>query len=214
MKVGIIGLGRFGFNVANTLTERGIEVLAIDSNEAIIASVRDVVTQAVCLRVADETSLRSVGIEEMDVVIVAMGEHFAQSILITAILKKKLHVKRVIARAVNPIHREILMLIGANETIIPEEDIGIRLAEELSSPFVKFFRITKSFSLGQMEAPESFVGREVSKLSLFDTYKIRCVGLKKDDDFVSIDHSYVIKNGDMLMFAGQEKDLKKITKLH
>ncbi|MFS8507407.1 MAG: NAD-binding protein [Candidatus Babeliales bacterium] len=128
MKACVIGLGRFGYSVATTLSEKGIEVLAIDENESIIASIRDSVTQAICMQVKTQDDLQSVGVEEMDLVIVAMGEKLAQSILLTALLKKKLRINRVITRSINKIHEEILTLIGADETIIPEEDIGVQIS--------------------------------------------------------------------------------------
>ena len=103
MKFCVIGLGRFGYQVATALAENGMEVMAIESDEAIVASIRDAVTQAICMQVTDESSLRSVGVDEMDTVIVAMGENFAESILITALLKKRLLTKKVITRAVMPV---------------------------------------------------------------------------------------------------------------
>ena len=213
MKVGVIGLGRFGYSVATTLTEKGIEVLAVDSNESIIASIRDSVTQAVCMRVTDEFSLKSIGADEMDIIVVAMGENFDQSILITALLKKRLGVKRVITRSINEIHKEIVTLIGADETIIPEQDIGVRLAERLSSPFTQFYRITNDFSMSQLQAPASFIGTEVNNLELYKNYKVRCVARKYKDDFVPVDPTYVIQENDMLLIAGKEEDLKKIARL-
>lgn len=213
MKVGVIGLGRFGYSVATTLAEKGIEVLAIDSNEDIISSIRDSVTQAVCAKITDENSLRSVGADEMETIIVAMGENFAQSILITALLKKRLHVARVITRSINNIHREIVTLIGADETIIPEEDIGVRLAERISSPFSQFFRLTAQFSVSQLQAPPSFIGIKVNNLEIFKNYKVRCIALKQDENFVPIDPEYAIQENDMLLMAGREDDLKKIARL-
>lgn len=213
MKVGVIGLGRFGYSVATTLAEKGIEVLAIDSNESIISSIRDSVTQAVCVNVTDENSLRSVGADEMDTIIVAMGENFAQSILITALLKKRLQITRVITRSINNIHREIVTLIGADETIIPEEDIGIRLAEQISSPFSQFFRLTDQFSVSQLSAPPSFIGILVNNLEIFKNYKVRCIARKEGEDFIPIDPEYAIQENDMLLMAGREEDLKKIARL-
>lgn len=213
MKVGVIGLGRFGYSVATTLAEKGIEVLAVDSNESIISSIRDSVTQAICIDITDENSLRSIGADEMDTIVVAMGENFAQSILITALLKKRLHIPRIITRSINNIHREIVTLIGADETIIPEEDIGIRLAERLSSPFSQFFRLTSQFSVSQLQAPSSFIGTEVSNLEIFKNYKVRCIARKEKEEFIPIDPTYVIQEGDMLLMAGLEEDLKKIARL-
>lgn len=213
MKVCVIGLGRFGYSVATTLADRGIEVLAIDSNEEIIASIRDSVTQAICMRVTDEAALRSVGVEEMDTVIVAPGENFAQSILITALLKKRLHVPRVITRTINDIHKDIVMLIGASETIIPEQDIGVRLAEQISSPFTKFFRVTNQFSLSQITTPACFIGASINDLELYKNFKVRCIARKDKEDFIPVDPQYVVQEGDLLMFAGKEQDLKKIARL-
>jgi trk system potassium uptake protein TrkA len=213
MKVCVLGLGRFGYSVAITLAQKGIEVLAIDDNESIIASIRDSVTQAICMHVRTEEDLQSVGVEEMDVAIVAMGENFAQSILITALLKKRLQVERVISRSINKIHQEILQLIGADESIIPEQDIGVRLAERLSSPFREFFRITNQFSMGQIHAPASFIGSTVESLDLYKIYEVRCIGLKKDEDFVPIAPDYSIQEDDTLLLAGKETDLKKIARL-
>jgi trk system potassium uptake protein TrkA len=214
MKVCVIGLGRFGYNVATTLNARGIEVLAIDSNDSIIASIKDYVTQAVCMRVTDEAALRSVGVEEMDLVIVATGENFAQSILITALLKQRLNVKKVITRSINEIHEEIVTLIGADETVIPEQEIGVTLAERLSSPFTEhFFHITPNFFMGQIEAPERFIGKSLEELSLYKNYNVRCVARMVEEDFVPVGSKYIIKEGDMLLFGGKEQDLRKIYKL-
>jgi len=213
MKVCVIGLGRFGYSVAITLAEKGMEVLAIDNNESIIASIRDSVTQAICMRVTKEEDLRSIGIEEMDIVVVAMGENFAQSILITALLKKRIQVERVITRSINKIHQEILALIGADETIIPEQDIGVRLAERLSSPFQQFFRITNQFSMSQIPTPASFIGGTVESLGLYKSYEVRCIGLKREEDFAPIAPDYIIQEDDVLLLVGKESDLKKIARL-
>lgn len=214
MRFGVIGLGRFGYQLATVLAENGMEVMAVDSNEKIVASIRDQVTQAICMRVTDETSLRSIGIDELDTVIVAMGENFAQSILITALLKKRLNIQKVIARAINDIHKDILKLVGADRVILPEKEIGIRLADNLSSPFTDLTRLTKNFLISQIIAPKKFIGKEVASLDLYKNYKTYCIGIKQNDDkAVSIDPHYVIKEDDRLIFAGNKSDLERIAKL-
>jgi trk system potassium uptake protein TrkA len=214
MKFGVIGLGRFGHDVATLLAENGMEVLAVDDNESIITSIRDNVTQAICLRITDEASLRSIGMDEMDTVIVAMGENIAQSILITALLKKRLQVKKVITRAVNEIHKEILTLVGADQVILPEKEVGIHLADRLSSPFIDLLRITKDFSVSQLLAPKKLVGKKVSDLDLYENYQIYCIGIKDEGEEIhSIDPDHVIAATDWLVFSGSKKNLEKITKL-
>ncbi len=213
MKFCVIGLGRFGYSVATVLAENGVEVIAIDNNESIVASIRDFVTQAICMRVTDEPSLRSVGIDEMDTVIVAMGENFAQSILITAILKKKLNIPRVIARAINDIHKDILKLVGADRIILPEKEIGIKIADILSSPFLEIVRLTKTFAVAQIGAPKKFIGKSIKELDLFNNYRVHCIGIKQDDVIHSLDPEYIVAEGAKLIFSGKNEYLEKIVKL-
>lgn len=213
MKFGVIGLGRFGHDVAVLLAENGMEVLAVDDNESIISSIRDNVTQAVCLRVSDESSLRSIGMDQMDTIIVAMGENVAQAILITALLKKRLHIKKVITRAVNEIHKEILTLVGADQVILPEKEVGIHLADRLSSPFNDVVRVTKDFSISEHQAPKKWVGKKIADLDLYNHYQIYCIGLKQGTEIHSIDPNHIVDEADWLIFSGNKKNLEKITKL-
>ncbi len=213
MKFCVIGLGRLGYQVAITLAENGMEVMAVDSNEGIVASIRDKVTQAICMRVTDEASMRSIGIDEMDVVILAMGENFAQSILITALLKKKLEIKKVIARAINDIHKEVLQLVGADQIILPEKQIGIRLADRLSMPFMELIRLTKNFSISQVKAPEGLVGKKVSDAEFFKNWNVRCIGVKQNDEVIPVGPEYLISEGEILIVSGPNDALEKLAKL-
>lgn len=214
MRFCVIGLGRFGYQLATVLAENGMEVVAIDSNESIVSSIRDQVTQAICMRITDESSLRGIGVDEIETVIVATGENFAQSILITALLKKRLQIPKVIARAINDIHQDILKLVGADRTILPEKEIGIRLAHNLSSPFTDLTQITKNFLISQIIAPQKFVGHDIASLDLYKNYKVHCIGIKQNDEkVISIDPAYIVKEKDRLLFSGHKSDLEKLTKL-
>lgn len=213
MKFCVIGLGRFGYQVATTLAENGMEVLGVDSNESIIASIRDQITQAICMQVQDEAALRSIGVDEMDTVIVAMGENFAQSILITAILKKHLNIPTVITRGINEVHKEILKLVGADRIVLPEKEIAIKIADKLSAPFADIIRITDTFSLSQLTAPARFVGKAIRDLNLFDLYRIRCIGIKEDDQLIIIGPDYIVKEHDRLVLAGENENLDAIAHL-
>ncbi len=213
MKFCVIGLGRFGYQVAATLAENGMEVLGIDADETIVASIRDRITQAICMRATDEASLRSIGVDEMDVVIVAMGENFAQSVLVTALLKKKLHIPKVIARAINEIHKEILVLIGADQTVLPEQEIGRDLAEALSLPFMEHTRLSENFSISQLPAAKEFIGKTILELPFYDKYHVKCIGVKAGDQIAIVPLDYVIKQGDKLLFAGNDDALEAIAKL-
>lgn len=213
MKFCVIGLGRFGYEVATTLANNRMEVLGIEAQESIATSIRDQITQAVCMRVTDEASLRSIGVDEMDTVIVAMGENFAESILITALLKQRLHIPLVITRAVSEIHKEILLLIGADRVVLPEQEIGAKLANNLSLPFFVIARITKNFSVTQLTAPHKFVGRTMDDIGLMKNYDVFCLGIKREEDVVKPKPSYVVDEHDILILAGSNLDLAEISKL-
>lgn len=215
MKFCVIGLGRFGYQVATTLAEKGMDVMAVDSNESIVSSIRDYVTHAICMRVMDESALRNIGADEMDTVIVAIGEGFAQSILITALLKKHLKTPTVITRATNDVHAEILRLVGADQIVLPEKEIGIKTADNLSSPFTDLVRLTQEFAISFMQAPHAFVGKRVRDLKLYDRYHVQCVGLKNVElnQVMLIDPEHIIQHNDRLVFAGNTQNLEQITDL-
>jgi trk system potassium uptake protein len=211
MKFCVIGLGRFGYQLAVSLADRGMEVMAVDSNEAIIESIRDEVTQAVCINIVNEESLQTIGVEEMDTVVVAMGENFSQSILITALLKKRLKVPHVVARSISKIHDEILKLVGADKVVLPEREIGIRLANNLSLPFVDLVHITKEFAVTQMTAPEKFIGKTIGEIDIRKKHRVACIAVKKGNDLHLINTDYVILENDELVFAGDDKDLAAVS---
>jgi len=213
MKFCVIGLGRFGYQVATVLSENGMEVLAIDSDESIVASIRDSVAHAIVMKVTDEASLRSVGVDEIDTVIVAMGEDTSESILLTALLKKHLRTPYVITRAINDINKEILTLVGADRVILPEKEIGSRLADNLSSPFMDFVRLAKNFSVSYIVAPESFIEKTIGELKLFELYEVQCIGRKEEEKIIPLGPDYIINKFDKLILAGPNKNLEKLAKL-
>lgn len=213
MKFCVIGVGNFGYHLATKLAEHGMEVLAVDEDESSVSSISDKVTQAICMRVKDEDSLRSIGMEEMDTVIVAMGENFAQSILVTALLKQKLKVPNVIARAISAVHKDILELIGADYVVLPEQEMGIRLADKLSLKYGNFIRITENFSVFYLHAPARFIGRTLDRLDFEDGYHVHCLGKKDQDTILPLSTTYVIEEGDTLVFAGENRDLEKLAKI-
>jgi len=211
MKFCVIGVGRFGYQVAVTLADNGMEVLAVDSNESIIASIRDKVTQAICMQVTDEENLRTIGIMDMDAVIVAMGENLAQSILVTALLKQHLKLPRVITRSVSDIHQEILRLIGADQVILPEQDMATRLADTLSLPFQALMRLTPTFSISYAKAPKKCIGKPLT--CIHEIYHVTCIGKRVNGDIQSLNQDYIIQEHEILAYAGNNQDLEKIARL-
>lgn len=210
MKICVVGLGRFGYQVATTLAENGMEVLAVDSDETLVNAIRDRVAQAICIDAAGEHALRSINIESMDVLVVAIGENFAQSVLITALAKQHFGVSRVITRSSDTIHKEILMLVGADQVILPEQEIGIRLADMLSLPFNALLRLTPTFSLTYRKAPSACVGQPIS--CLHERYNVVCIGKKQKESIESLAPDYIIAPADVLIYAGNNDDLEQLAR--
>lgn len=213
MKFCIIGVGRFGQQLAQSLAEHNAEVLAIDSNEHEIAAVQNYVTQAICTEIVDAASLEAIGIEEIDVAVIAIGENIAQSILIAAIIKKRFKHVKVIARATSQTQKEILDLLKVDLVVRPEQETAIDLADTLSSPFNNLARVSKTFSIGLITTPESFVGKKIKELDLFNSYKINCIGVKRDKEFISINENYTILHDDELAVSGKNDDILEFHKI-
>ena len=114
----------------------------------------------------------------------------------------------MITRAVSEIHKEILTLVGADQVILPEKEVGIHLADRLSSPFIDLIRITKQFSISRLAAPKKLVGKKVRDMNLFENYGIYCIGIDRGDEIVSMSPDHVIMANDKLVFSGSKEDLE------
>lgn len=213
MKFCVIGLGRFGYQLAVSLSDHGNEVLAVDKSEAIVNSISDHVTQAVCTNVVDEETLTSIGVEDIDTAIVAIGEDFAQSTLITALLKRGLNVNTVIARAMNKVHENILKLVGADKVISLEREMAERLSEKLSMPLGDFVHVTGTFATTKIQAPSCFVGKSVKEIYKTKKISVSCVAVQKGGHMVLINPEYIVMDGDILLFVGERKALNMLVRL-
>lgn len=213
MKFCVIGLGRFGQQVVKTLHENGAEVLAVDTLQENIMAIKNYTAQAVCVTVHDEPTLEAIGVDEMDVIIIAIGENFAESILIAAILKKRSKKYKVIARANGQIQKEIFKLIGVDQVICPEEETAIELADTLSYPFTNLARLDANFSIGVITPPQNFIGQSIAETALFDTYGITCFAIKNKDLYRSVHQNYIIIPDDQLVVCGHSKKIAELLHL-
>ena len=212
MKFCIIGLGIFGKKISEKLFEHGAEVLAIDSDEHEIAAIQNTVTQAICTEIVDKSSLEAVGIEEIDIVVIAIGDNIAQSILIAAIIKKWFQHVKVIARAASQTQKEILELLKVDQVVLPEEETATELADVLSSPFANIARLSNTFSIGRINISEQHIGKKVQDLDLYKKYKVNCIAVQRDKEFISINSNYVILDYDELVVAGKDDDIVLLQK--
>jgi len=215
-KIVIIGLGQFGRTLAESLTQEGAEVLAIDKNEKIVEEFKDKVASVVALDATDEEALNSQGVKEFDVCIVAIGErHFLAAVLATALLKK-IGVPKIIARGVRTesrIEEKILELVGADRIVLPSVETATRLTQEvLSTDILNYISVSQGYSMIKITAPKEFVGKTIKTLALRDTKKVNLIGLQKLNAEINYlpRSSDKIEEGDTLFLVGKEEDVAKI----
>lgn len=216
MKFAVIGLGSFGSNVAKTLYEKKNEVLVVDSDKEKIEAVKTFVSHAVHMDAADKENLQALGIQEMDVVIVSLGPEMESSIL-TVLYLHEIGVKRIVAKALTEDHAKILEAVGATEVIYPEKDMALRTALKLSSPNVlEYLPLISGIGIQEIAPPERFIGKSLKELDLRNKYGIQVLAIKGliPERTVFIPKAdFVIKDSDILIIMGEEKQLSKINHL-
>lgn len=222
----VIGLGRFGRKVAETLAKKGAPVIAIDSKPELVGKVSDLVTKAVQIDSTDAEALIASGVKDVDVAVVSMGEDVESSILTTAILKN-LNIKEIVARASTPLHAQILKLVGATRIVFPEEDIGIRVAHSILSPGVlEYIELGAEYTLAEIEPKSESVGRTMNEMNLKTKYGINVLIVKrkvsemsaKPEEIIEKEVNvlpspdYTIQEGDVLVVVGNSKDIEAFEK--
>jgi len=163
-QIAVIGLGRFGRSVALTLADSGMEVLAIDRDLDLVEMVADRLSAAVAFDATSVEQLRAYAVDRMDAVIVAIGEDFEATVLITATLQQ-MEVRHIVARAYDAVQRRILSMIGAHEVINPEEEMGVRVAQGiLQHDVVDFIDLPEGYELRQHVVTEKQDGQSLGEL--------------------------------------------------
>ncbi|MCD8021368.1 MAG: TrkA family potassium uptake protein [Clostridiales bacterium] len=206
----VLGLGSFGMSVARTFSELGMEVLAVDRKKELVAAIAPEVTYAVTADVTKEEAIRSLGMENMDGVVVAIGENLEASIMAT-ILVKGMGVPYVVAKAETEMQVKILEKIGADKVILPEKEMGIRLARNMVGNYMDIFNLTFNASLVEVEARESWIGKSIRELNFRNRYHLNIVAIRRNgmlDGFPSPDD--VMQKGDAIIAMGKNEDLEKL----
>ena len=199
----VIGLGRFGEVVARQLAELGREVLVIDQAEESVQKLSDLATHAVVADAKDISVLRSLGINEFDCVIVAIGSDVASSIIITVQLKE-LGVKQVVCKAGSEIHKQALLKVGADKVVIPEKEMGIKVAQNLASRNVMdYIELSEDYSIMELSAPSLWLGKSLRELNIRAKYDISVIAMRRGNRvIVSPGAEETIEAGDILVALG------------
>lgn len=224
----VIGAGKFGASVAVTLSQKGFSVMLVDNNLERIQELSDIVTKAVQLDATDEKAMRALGLKDFDAAIVAIGrESLEDSVLVTMMLKE-MGVGTVIAKATTEAHGRILMRIGADRVVFPERDMGIRLANSLTtSSIMDHLDIVPGYSVAEIQPRKELIGKTIKESDIKTNYGIQIIAIKSmqpniDEKGESVieeqinilpDANRVIDKDDVLLVLGKDGDIEKFKKV-
>ncbi|MBU0672579.1 MAG: TrkA family potassium uptake protein [Candidatus Margulisbacteria bacterium] len=225
-QIAVIGLGNFGFTVAKELTDRGAQVIAIDEKKERIELIKECVTTAVAADTTDEKALKAIGVHNVDVAVVCIGED-VEANLLTTILLKKIGVKKIWARAISPLQQEIIKTLEVDNIINLEEEMGRITANCLIAPNIsKFISLMPGHSFMELKVPRQFIGKSIEEIHPRKKHKVNIVAIKKKkpqitatgertfeeylEDVPSSD--IPLEEDDVLLIVGKDEDLQKFSK--
>ena len=210
----VIGLGRFGSQAAKRLYELGCEVLAIDRNSELVQPISNQVTQAVVADARDKDVLRALGAKDFACAIVAIGGDLADSVLATMNLKE-LGVPYIVCKASDETHRQVLLKLGADRVVIPEQEQADRLAKNLSSPNVlDYIELSEEYGIIEIPAPKAWVGKSLKELNVRAKLGVNIIAVEKGRKInVSPAADYRIEAEDVMVGLGDTAALDAVQKL-
>lgn len=210
----VIGLGRFGSEVARSLCRQGCEVLAIDISSELVQQVSDHVTQAVVGDARDQEVLRALDAKSFDCGIVAIGDSLGDSVLATMNLKE-LGVRYIVCKAHDDTHRQVLKKMGADRVVIPEKENAARLAKSLGSTNVlDYIELSEDYGIIETPAPAQWNGKSLIELNVRAKLGVNILAIKRNGSItVSPAADYRILSGDILVVLGDTAALKAVQKL-
>ncbi|WP_018108813.1 potassium channel family protein [Bacteroides propionicifaciens] len=228
MKYIIIGLGNFGYVLAEELASMGHEIIGVDMNEQKVDSIKDKIATAFVLDATDDYALTALPLYNIDAVIVAIGENFGASIRVVALLKQK-KVKHIFARAIDDIHKSVLEAFDIDKILSPEEDAARRLVElwEFNTS-TEAFRLGDSHYVMKFLVPKHFEGYFVSELKLSESFNLNLIAIQRERAIknklgINVTEHYIIDNlgeeeklfaGDELVCFGTYKEFKNFWKAY
>jgi len=226
MKYIIVGLGNFGSSLAEKLTALGNEVIGIDTRMSKVDDFKERITHTICMDSTDEFTVTGLPLKDTDVVVVAIGEDEGASIMTTALFKN-LQVKRLISRAVNPLHEKVLKAIGVDEIVHPEEETAERWAKKLCiNNVIDSYELGDGYSIIEVSVPEKYVGKTIREIDFRSKYNLLVLTTIKKSEVksrlgISLMQSkvqgvaspdQVLTESDILVLYGANKDYEAFLK--
>ena len=202
----VIGLGRFGTEVARKLL--------VDKDSDLVQQISQDVTQAVVADARDKDVLRALGAKNFDCAVVAIGDNLADSVLATMNVKE-LGIPRVVCKASNETHRQVLLKLGADQVVIPEQENAARLARSLNSHNVlDYIELSEDYGILELPAPKGWIGKSLKELHVRAKLGVNILAVKQGSQInVSPTADYAIGQQDILVVLGDTQALKKVQKL-
>lgn len=214
-KILVIGLGSFGFYLAQELAKKKCEVVALDNARGKIQDIKDLVTHAIVGNAADKDVLSEIGVKDFDMVCVCIGEQTATSILLTNYLKE-IGVKRIMAKAADDDHARVLHLVGATDVIFPEKDEAVRFASTVLNPdILDTIRLSELYDVSEVVTPEKFYDKSLRDLDLRDKYGVQVLAIKnvlREELNINPPPDTQLKPDDILILLGDTESLQKFSK--
>ena len=206
----LIGLGRFGRYTAQKLNELNVQVMAVDKDEQRVNKVLGYVTNALIGDSTDQNFLKSLGINDYDVCIVAIGDDFISSLETTSLLHE-MGAKKVISRATGMSQEKFLLRNGADVVVFPERDLANETAIRASSSSVSdYMNLEGEYAIFEIRVPESWYGKTVASLSIRNVYRVNVLGIRKDGVMnMHVTGDTVMEKGASVMVLGKEAELFK-----
>ena len=210
----VIGLGRFGSEVARKLCEQGCEVLAMDIQSSLVQQVAPDVTHAVVGDAQDKEVLKAMGAGNFDCAIVAIGDNLAASVLTTVNLKE-LGVPYIVCKAHDQTHERVMKKLGVDRVVIPEYEFAGKLARSLSSHNVlDYIELSEDYGILEVPAPKSWVGKTILELNVRAKLGVNIIAVESGRTTnVSPTANYKILEGDIMVVLGDNKALEAVQKL-
>lgn len=209
----VLGLGRFGQSIVQTLVENGYDVLCCDKNIDIVNDVSKYASHVVQADVVDEHTLISLGLNNFDVVIVAIGGNMESSIMATMIAKEE-GVPLVITKAKNVTQKAILEKVGADRVVLPERDMGVKIATNLiTTNVIDYINLSDKFGIAEIEPKKEWVGKSLQKSNIRASSGLNIVAIKRNNKIiVSPKADEIILENDILVAVGDNLDIQRLSK--
>ena len=207
----VIGCGRFGSSVAKKMCQLGNEVMVIDKDEDSINNIAELVTHTAIVDVTEERDLKSIGLGNFDVVIVAISSDVRASIMAT-VMAKEMGVPKVVCKAKDELQAKVLYKIGADKVVFPERDMGIRLAYNLASEnILDQINLDPEYSIMEIVTPQNWVGKTIIELNLRAKYDITVLAVKTQSGLkVMPSPNYKIQEKNILIIIGNTDKISDI----